>query len=558
MLIINMRWLTVILLLVLASGCSGPPEPPVATVTVTTSTSSTIKGLLFTVPTMATIPKGKGATNATSIIESEIFSDSNPIVRPRCNPLMQDNTGLHPPRIIQVASSIPEDADGDGVYDSLIVNVEVEADEDGSYMLSGLLTGGEKQLVSDYGVRSLPDSGELYSLPLNLTAGMAVVSLNFSGEDISMAGYDGEYDVNLTLCGKGETGYYTETSYLPIGSYAHDEFERPPARISDVWEFMRDQDSDGLYDYMYADLEMEVWNPGRYLLSGYLDYVDPETGVLKDSFVSYQVDKYLIEGGNTERLVFEGSQIYKARVNGEMILNIELRRVEDGQHVEFKSLKMPYRNYKQFRRPMIEFTSYDYDYTTDVDGDGILDSIVFMIGLSTREDANYTFSGWLVSNESRRICSNKTTVFLEKNTQSVNLSFSGTAINSMGFDGPYYVEDLTVMADNLLIDSAKIRYKTLPYGHHDFEEGSDLSGFILDEDGKPIEYARVGVSTSAEYYTTGPKGFYNIRNLPDGEHTLVVLVKDGVLSPITKESYLVDGSMINTLNVTVKRALNAS
>ncbi|HDP97363.1 MAG TPA: hypothetical protein ENN25_06715 [Euryarchaeota archaeon] len=176
------------------------------------------------------------------------------------------------------------DLNGDGLYDSLTIGVNVSVADAGVYIVSGTLR--------DSGTLTLlgTDSESVY-----LTSGMHSIDLRFPGGPMNTSGLDGPYEVTITLdhgiWGLLETGLHVSSAYLasefngpnvapiaefqisPLTGDTATSFSFDASNSSDVedpdWLLgMRwDWDSDGTWDTSWASLGTAAHSfatPGTY------------------------------------------------------------------------------------------------------------------------------------------------------------------------------------------------------------------------------------------------------------------------------------------------------
>jgi hypothetical protein len=110
------------------------------------------------------------------------------------------------------------DTDGDGAYNSLTVDVEVDVNVAGDYSIFGLLKYDDTTITS----RSSKDSTTLSGYYLSSELGLRTVTLSFSGQDIYDSGIDGAYTLDLVLL--DENGIVIDQRSFDTSTYNHAEF----------------------------------------------------------------------------------------------------------------------------------------------------------------------------------------------------------------------------------------------------------------------------------------------------------------------------------------------
>jgi len=203
---------------------------------------------------------------------------------------------LPPAEFNDIYSDYGEDTDGDGLYDYLVVNVGVNVTKAGNYTVSGELCENGTYNWVGY------DYNRTY-----LSEGNQTVQLRFKGFKMRMNEYNGSYDLTwLRLYNAGELNYkhYAYTTSW----YNWTEFELPPAEFNNVYsDYGEDTDGDGLYNYLVANVGVNVTEAGDYTVSGSLY----ENGTYNEMGSDYN-KTYLSEGKQTVQLRFKGFKIREA------------------------------------------------------------------------------------------------------------------------------------------------------------------------------------------------------------------------------------------------------
>ena len=125
------------------------------------------------------------------------------------SPIPADSVAV---RFTGVAAYSPVDADGDGRYDGLDVEVEVEVVRPGRYAFGPVLSHGDTVVSTREGwYRSA-----LLSASVDAPApGLYAVGFRFSGEEIARSGLDGPYTVRLasTTLGASASATFRTPAY---------------------------------------------------------------------------------------------------------------------------------------------------------------------------------------------------------------------------------------------------------------------------------------------------------------------------------------------------------
>jgi len=113
------------------------------------------------------------------------------------------------------------DTDGNGTYDHLVVDVQVDVQNAGWYRVEGELRKGWSWIdwTSNY---------------TYLDTGLQTVGLWFDGEDIYDSGEDGPYNVTLSL--EDDNWNNLDTDNHITQSYSYTDFDAPPTQAPDAYE----------------------------------------------------------------------------------------------------------------------------------------------------------------------------------------------------------------------------------------------------------------------------------------------------------------------------------
>jgi len=198
------------------------------------------------------------------------------------------------------------DGDANLLYDSLTVNVSVDAQFSDVYLVQGTLSDSFGTYISSASSYVAGGPG-VFEMPLV-----------FDGEDIFAAGLDGPYDVEIYLYDANYT-YWPSDTYVTV-AYSHLDFERPKAMISPPHaDYGSDTDGDSLYDYLVVEVSIDVYEEDGFHL-----YAD-----LSNSFGWYMTSTYndtgtLAVGSHTVQVWFSGIDIRGSGYDGPYEVYIEL------------------------------------------------------------------------------------------------------------------------------------------------------------------------------------------------------------------------------------------
>ncbi len=227
---------------------------------------------------------GAGDTTGINEVEDSLFYDT-PSAYPHS---LFGELGAH----IVSATEQGIDTDGDVEYNVLRATVTLNVRVAGLYQVVGSLNEDTVNTVATANARE------------SLSAGVQVIELDFSGQEIRKRGLSGPYELSVslqTVDGTGIEAYAMQTS-----AYSASQFDMAmvvPEYINS--EFGMDLDGSTLYDVLRIELALLADSAGTYQVSGGLS-VPVDSG---ESFVVADTIVEMINGYNFVPLDFSGREI---------------------------------------------------------------------------------------------------------------------------------------------------------------------------------------------------------------------------------------------------------
>ncbi len=317
-------------------------------------------------------------------------------------------------------SDYAEDTDGDGYYNYLVVNVVVNVDVPGNYIIDG----------------SLADSiGEIIDSTINSTyldAGVQVVQLRFEGWLIHKNGVNGPYTVYLDLY--DGSWILLDSDVYTTNLYKYDDFELPPAVfLLPYSDYGLDTDGDNYFNYLVVNITIDVTVAGIYevegdLIDDILNWIDTISNI---TFFSV--------GTQGIQLYFDGMSIYRNGRDGPYTINLNLYD-NSSNTVDTDSYTTNFYTFDQFQAPGVSFKPPHSDYGLDTDGDGYFNYLVVNVTVEVIVSGFYRIDGDLLNDTPKWIDNDTNYTFLNVGTHVVQLYFSGVSIYNKEGDGPYTVE----------------------------------------------------------------------------------------------------------------------
>jgi hypothetical protein len=194
------------------------------------------------------------------------------------------------------------DTDGDGLFDQLLVDADLNVTDSGHYRIFGVLTDAEGNTHEA-------------SVVADLLAGPATATLAFDGEEIFSNRVNGPYTLSsISLIEEGDIELLpvaSETDAFRTAAYDYHQFQHASILLTGNGSSTGiDTNGNGLYDLLKVDIAVEVDSAGYYSWSASL--VDADGRDL--GFVSN--DGYLDIGPGQLELYYDGQAIGTGGVDG--------------------------------------------------------------------------------------------------------------------------------------------------------------------------------------------------------------------------------------------------
>src|SRR5438132_843257 len=197
------------------------------------------------------------------------------------------------------------DANGNGLFDFLLVNASVQITAPGNFTVSGTLHDANNTL-------------QIYNLTsAGLPAGPANLTIWFDGRPINQSGIDGPYTVDLVL-------FNENFSLLDFGThttqpYSHLDFDPVPAFMTPPHpDSGQDTNANGLFDLLNVDVQVQVNVPANYSASAFLH--DASFTLTLFTFASV----FLPIGPGSILVSFPGVPINQSGVDGPYTVELQL------------------------------------------------------------------------------------------------------------------------------------------------------------------------------------------------------------------------------------------
>ncbi len=201
-------------------------------------------------------------------------------------------------QLVQLLGHAGHDQNGDGLFDILAVDLEVEAAQGGDFLIAAHLADSTGQ--------TLVQAGTLSSLP----GGTSPVALAFDGQPLGESGFTGDLFLHVTLLRSDGVIADVATPLAVLTGYDSTQFSQAPLRLlPGIADQGIDLDGNGLFDQLQVTVPVEALEAGTYAFNARLvDSSGQEIGWTGG-------DAYL-NGTGTVTLLFEGEAIGQHGVNG--------------------------------------------------------------------------------------------------------------------------------------------------------------------------------------------------------------------------------------------------
>ena len=386
------------------------------------------------------------------------------------------------------------DLDSDGLYDQLQVDVMVDVNYAGRFIITTYLYDPSWNWL----VTATSDT--------TLTVGLNTVTFYYDAWDISDAMTGGQFRVACDLQAEVDGALpYVDSHTHVTNTYDLLEFERPGAVfISPYSDWGVDLDGDLLYDYLIVEIGVNVTVEDDYLIAAELQdwWGDP--------FLTATNLTHLAVGDHLVQLAFAGWPI---RYNGDSGPWDIYLTIKDGSVLcdEWWDNTGSY-SWNDFEDAPGWFETPHSDMAVDDDGDLLYDYLVVTVGVNVSVAGTYRISATLYDDWWNTVETVNNVTILPVNSSLVELRFTGWLINTNGNDGVYYVDLYLYDSGDRQLDFDS--YTTASYLYADFEGvlaafGSPLEWFAANDDAD-ADYERLVVNVTVEMYYAGTVLIYGV------------------------------------------------
>ncbi len=388
------------------------------------------------------------------------------------------------------------DTDGDGLFNSLQIGVEINVSDAGTYKVSvdGLVDG---VYVNVY------NKSQAY-----LSSGIQTLNVTLNGAKI-YASRDSVSRISSTYLHVLDY-YQYQLDYkgsLPLNrTYRYDEFDPLAFFTGTILDEGIDDDDDGLFDYLEVSVEVNVTDAGYYTIV-FQNLVDNYSNVLYEyhSFSSkFDIGTYYIN------FTVYGPKIYGAHIDPMYIQWLRLDETSTWEWINLEekhmvALPMLY-NYTRFESHAF-LTGKVYDKGVDTDTDGLFDYFEVGVEVNATEAETYQISGAGLTDYTRSIyCDQYFVIDLDVGIHTINFTFPGSKIAYYHVN-PMNITDLSLMEVSTYCKLGYIPTVALPTSYNYTQFNSPFNDMEIELAVYPN--ATVGVSGSFNYTRVYPPYDYS-------------------------------------------------
>ena len=382
----------------------------------------------------------------------------------------------------QVVADYGVDLDGNGRFDQLVVEVEVNATQPGYYSVGGLIDGDES---TPYVTVPAIASAATYAY---LEVGSQTVQLVFDGQSIALARVDGPYEVKgLWISDLGLDADVIDLATRTLdrkdpayttAAYSVSDFETLGATFVDQYsERGMDGDGDGRYESLTINVSLVISIPGTYTVVGDLhdhrgQFISRATWSGSHSLAALQFDEI---PGTVGPYTLE--KLYLLNANDEIIdsrvqayTTQQVIEAAGRSHIVDQVVDQAASGLFELQGILPDMYS---DSGLDLDGDGLYDLLMINVSVEADEAGLHRLEGWLEGEDGSLISwTSSDPISLTVGMHNISLVFSGPAINAHNTDGPFTLTALKLLRGDTyeVLDEVDVAYTTASsYTHEQFD-----------------------------------------------------------------------------------------
>jgi hypothetical protein len=322
------------------------------------------------------------------------------------------------------ATETPVDADANGAYELLRVDVPVTVATAGTYVVRSTLDSPTGRRLSTGTLD--PSVVSTSAVSATLQGGANTVPVYFRGSAIRAGGENGPYlaDVRIFAADGSSVGDVQHTT----SAYDHLSFQGALAVPGTVTDAAVDTDAVPGPDRLRVSVPLTVTAPGRVHLRAELF-----AGTTRLGDVERELD---VTSSQTVDLDFPAEPIWSAGIDGPYTVRVTVEDALAGTRAEHTTAAY---EADDFQPPKGYIARTVTDERRDLDGDGAADALAVTTSVAARAAGDYTLEGTLVAADGAVLGTARKSVAATPTSAPADLTFDAAAIVRRKADGPYDV-----------------------------------------------------------------------------------------------------------------------
>lgn len=359
--------------------------------------------------------------------------------------------------VLPQATSVPSDngidADGNGQFEELRLDLPVAVATAGTYTVLATLSTSSGSYVADGRLNAVERSTR--EVQITLPPGTATLPVYFSGRAIRVAGVDGPYVADVRVV--GEDGTVIGTTRHTTRPYGHLSFQGLLASVDAITDSSVNTDGIPGDDLLRVNVPLTASGTGPVEVRAQLFSGDTRLGT---------VDRDInLTSSQTLALDFATSPLWAAGIDGPYTIFISVDDAFYGAQYRYTTAAY---HADAFQPPAGYVLPGVTDQGQDSDGNGRYDTLNVTASVAATTASSYTLDGTLVASSGAIIASTSLIVTASATPTNLALRFNGREIARLGADGPY---DLALsLTDAVGVRQMARTHRTKGYRAAEFEQ----------------------------------------------------------------------------------------
>jgi parallel beta-helix repeat protein len=356
-------------------------------------------------------------------------------------------------------SDYGSDTDGDSLIDEIVINVSISVKDSGYYTIAVLL-GSDNPFTIESQTLLRHWSG-------SLNPGIENVEIRIPTYYFYSVKLNGPYTVGFAYLNRDISFQHFLTNAYNTSDYLYTDFDAPVTFLTGYyWDKGEDMDSDGKFDQIIIEVEVNVTQAGDYSLELFLRSSTPGTYFSRSFSGSWG------EGVQNISVVIDDPSLYYQRLNTSYIINnIGIR------DSNFRTIDRAYNtyttriyNYTEFDLPAAFLTGSYWDQGVDMDSDGKFDQLVIDVGVNVTQAGDYSLELSLSSSIPGTYISGSSSGSWGEGVQNVSVVIDDPSLYYQRLNTSYIINNIGIRDSNFRTnDRAYNIYTTRIYNYKEFD-----------------------------------------------------------------------------------------